>query len=105
MSKFALELSPEGGCGHLPVAQLPRNTNSKRCSLQVEENSAGEFNDPVNRLLMLCPALVAVMYYLGASTFHTKVPIYILLSFQYAVLSWRFFKVTPRYRNNFPILE
>lgn len=59
----------------------------------MDDDGDGNYKDLLNTALLLCPGLVAVLYYLGAAFLHTKVPIYILLSFQYAVLSFRFYKV------------
>eukprot|EP00884_Botryococcus_braunii_P015806 jgi/Botrbrau1/2909/Bobra.0036s0047.3 len=64
--------------------------------IEVDDDGDGKYSDKVNTALLLCPALVAGLYYLGAAVIHTKVPIYILLSFQYAILTYRFWKLLDK---------
>ena len=62
-----------------------------------EEEKATDLDDKLDAALLASPWLAGVLYLLGASVIHTKVPIYILLSFEYAVLTYRFYKVCARH--------
>lgn len=47
----------------------------------------------LDAVLMLCTPLTALAYGLAAYATDTKVPIYIIMAYQYGVLSWRLFKL------------
>ncbi|KAK9808670.1 hypothetical protein WJX72_001717 [[Myrmecia] bisecta] len=49
--------------------------------------------DKADVALLAAPVLMAVIYALGAAVTHTKVPMYIVLSLQYAILTWRMFEL------------
>jgi hypothetical protein len=64
-------------------------------ALGIKENdTTTDVDERVDMALLASPALAGIAYLLGAAVTHTKVPIYIILSFEYAALTWRFWQVS-----------
>lgn len=61
--------------------------------IELKEAKEFEVNKYINYALLACGPASALFYYLCASNHIAKIPIYILLSFEYAVLTWRFYKL------------
>lgn len=63
-----------------------------------EDDTTTSKDEAIDTLLLATPWLAGVAYLAGATVLDTKVPIYILMSVQYAVLTYRFWNLlkTPK---------
>ncbi|KAK9840925.1 hypothetical protein WJX81_000836 [Elliptochloris bilobata] len=64
--------------------------------IQDKETKDTPLSRGLDKVLLACAPLAMVAYGLGAAVFHTKVPIYIILSFEYAVLTLRFWRLLDK---------
>lgn len=73
-------------CPAQPLQPLPHQ----------EDDTTTDIDEKIDIALWAAPWVAGFVYLLGAAVTHTKVPVYILLSFEYAVLTYRFWKVRSR---------
>eukprot|EP00775_Hariotina_reticulata_P002355 gene2355-2661_t len=80
--------------------QLTSGTPFTSKLLPAADDGSPGFNigDAMDYFLLATAPLTLLLYYLGASEFHTKVPIYIMMSTIFAILTSRFWQVlkTPK---------
>lgn len=75
--------------------QLTSGTPFTSKLLSATKESPGiNIGDIMDYFLLATAPLTLLLYYLGASEFHTKVPIYIMMSTIFAILTSRFWQVS-----------